>query len=163
MKKLISLLLTLAFLLPGAAAFAAVPGEAIGDVLYTDVVATIDGFPIRSYNIAGETYVVVEDLAEYGFSVSWLPDVGKLVIDPVHAGTPDTYTTTFKPTKNTVPAGTPAMKYLYTQITTWIGERQITGYNIGGYTCIGMDDLAEAFAESYVWDPATITLKLTVK
>jgi|GEM_PF-2507335 len=163
MKKLISLLLALALVLPAAAAFAAVPGEAVGDVLYTDVVATIDGFPIRSYNIAGETYVVVEDLADYGFSVSWLPDEGKLVIDPVHAGTPDTYTAKYVPEKNTHPAGTPAMKYLYTEITTWIGKRQIVGYNIGGFTCCRMDDLAEAFAETYVWDPAAITLNMTTK
>ncbi len=55
------------------------------------------------------------------------------------------------------------MKYLYTEITTWIGERQIVGYNIGGFTCCRMDDLAEAFAETYVWDPATITLNMTTK
>ena len=165
MKKRIALFLSVLMLLAAipSPAFAAVPGEVIGAVLYTDVVAYIDGFPIRSYNINWYTYIVAEDLLQYGFSVRWIPENKQLVIDPTHTGTPDTYSAAYVPEKNTHVAGEYAMPYLYTEITTWIGERQITGYNIGGYTCIGMDDLAEAFAESYVWDPATITLKLTTK
>lgn len=53
------------------------------------------------------------------------------------------------------------MPYLYTNITTWIGDVQVTGYNIGGYTCICMDDLAAHFADEYVWSPADKALYMT--
>jgi hypothetical protein len=164
MKKLTAAVLIL-LLLAGVSgtAYSAVPGEIIGAVLYTDVVAYIDGYPIRSYNIAWNTYIVAEDLMQYGFSVRWIPEEEKLVIDPEHLGTPDTYSASYVPEKNTHVAGEYAMPYLYTNITTWIGEKQITGYNIGGYTCIWMDDLAAVFAETFIWDPSTITLRMTTR
>ncbi len=162
MKKLtVTILLLLLLTGLAATAHSAVPGEVIGAVLYTDVVAYIDGYPIRSYNIAWNTYVVAEDLMQYGFSVRWIPEEEKLVIDPEHLGSPETYSASYVPEANTHVAGEYAMPYLYTNITTWIGDVQIPGYNIGGYTCIGMDDLAKTFAETYIWDPSTITLRMT--
>lgn len=137
------------------------PGTPMGDVLYTDIVAYIDDKPIRSYNIAGNTYIVVEDLAAYGFDVQWIAEgSGKLVVGTTRTATPDGYTTTYVPEKNTKPAGSVAMQYLYTNITAWLGDKQVTGYNIGGYTCIGMDDLAGTFAANYVWDGVNGALKL---
>ena len=74
-KKLMALLLTAVMLcsmlaLPAQAAQYKV-GDAIGNVLYTDIVTYIDGYAIRSYNINGYTYIVAEDLLMYGFSVVW--------------------------------------------------------------------------------------------
>ena len=133
----------------------------MGDVLYTDIVAYIDDYAIRSYNIAGNTYIVVEDLAAYGFDVQWIAEgSGKLVVGTTRTAVPSGYTTTYVPEKNTHPGGTVAMQYLYTNITAWLGERQVTGYNIGGYTCIGMDDLADVFATKSVWDGAEGALRL---
>ncbi len=139
----------------------AAPGTPIGDVLYTDIVAYIDDKPIRSYNIAGNTYIVVEDLAAYGFDVQWIAEgSGKLVVGTTRTAAPDGYTTTYVPEKNTHPAGSVAMQYLYTNITAWLGDAQVTGYNIGGFTCIGMDDLANTFATNYVWDGVEGALRL---
>ena len=138
-----------------------IPGKPIGDVLYTDIVAYIDDKPIRSYNIAGSTYIVVEDLAAYGFDVQWIAEgAGKLVVGTTRTAAPEGYTTTYVPEKNTNPAGTVAMQYLYTNITAWLGDTQVTGYNIGGFTCIGMDDLASTFSTNYVWDGTEGALKL---
>ncbi len=137
------------------------PGTPMGDVLYTDIVAYIDDKPIRSYNIAGNTYIVVEDLAAYGFDVQWIAEgSGKLVVGTTRTAAPDGYTTTYVPEKNTHPAGSVAMQYLYTNITAWLGDTQVTGYNIGGFTCIGMDDLANTFATNYVWDGVEGALRL---
>ncbi len=147
---LLAALLAVAAILPASAA-----DQVLGQYLYTDIVAYIDQHPIRSYNIKGNTYIVVEDLMQYGFDVTWDGVNGRLVIGTTRTASPDAYTTTYKPTANTVPAGTPAGDYYYTQVTTWIGDTQIEGYNIGGYTCIFMDDLAARFAApgGYVWSP----------
>ncbi len=142
-----------------------VPGTPIGDVLYTDIVAYIDGAPVRSYNIAGNTYIVIEDLVGFGFGVQWLSDPvqypnGVLIatIDP--AVKPEAYTSTYVPEANTNTPGSVAMPYLYTNIQTYLGETAVTGYNIGGFTCIGMDDLAAYCSSGYVWDAANLALRL---
>ncbi len=137
------------------------PGTPMGDVLYTDIVAYIDDKPIRSYNIAGNTYIVVEDLAAYGFDVQWHAEgAGMLVVGTTRTAKPDDYTTTYVPETNTQPVGSVAMQYLYTNINTWLGNKHVTGYNIGGFTCIGMDDLANTFATNYVWDGVEGALRL---
>ena len=157
------------------------PGDAIGWVLNTNITAKIDGCEISSYNIDGETYVIAEDLAEYGFNVQWIAEEDRLWIDIEPAGV----VSAAKPTERTSGAdrpapGTPAMPYLYTNITTWIGSSERTGTapdgtprfsrwdavqipccNIGGQTCVRMDDIAEYFAADYVWDPAKDELRLT--
>jgi len=162
MKRFWSILLIMVLLaVPFASSVSALsPGDKIGDVLYTDIVAYIDGHPIRSYNIEGNTYIVVEDLMEYGFKVTWYGSNNKLVISPEHTGK---YTTTYKPTPSGGTVGKVAMSYLYTNITTWIGDEMVTSYNIGGFTCICMDDLAAHFAKDYVWDANDRTLKLTIR
>lgn len=163
-KRLLSVILAAAMLTTPLAvpASALTPGEEIGQVLYTDIIAYIDGHAIRSYNINWNTYIVVEDLVNYGFDATWNPENGgHLVIANKRTAAPDAYTSTYQPETNTHPAGTPAMPYLYTEITTWIGDMQVTGYNIGGYTCICMDDLAAHFAAEYVWSPENKALYMT--
>lgn len=141
-----------------AQVFASYAGEPMGWVLYTEIVAYIDGYPIRSYNIDGNTFIVVEDLMEYGFSVTWDPIAGSLVIGARNGEV----TSSYRPTENTHEPGEPAMEYLYTDITTWIGSTQVTGYNIGGFTCICMDDLAKFYAKDYVWSPEDKSLRMNV-
>ena len=43
----------------------------IGQVLSTDIRAYVDEQPIRSYNYQDRTYVMAEDLRNYGFQVDW--------------------------------------------------------------------------------------------
>lgn len=160
-KRILSVLLAALMLAAPTVLPASAADQVLGQYLYTDIVAYIDNYPIRSYNILGNTYIVVEDLMQYGFDVTWDGVNGRLVIGTTRTSAPEAYTTTYKPTANTVPAGTPAGDYYYTQVTTWIGDKQITGYNIGGYTCIFMDDLAAHFAASYVWSPENKALYMT--
>ena len=74
MKKL-SFILMLCIILTSFSMFttAAAPkvGDQIGDVLYSDITAYINGLAIPTSVIQGKTLVVVEDLANYGFDVTW--------------------------------------------------------------------------------------------
>ena len=45
-------------------------GDVIGHVYATDILATVNGVPIPSYNIGDKTAIAVEDLRYYGFEVS---------------------------------------------------------------------------------------------
>lgn len=165
MKKKIALLLTFALIIMTLAvtpvAAAPKPGDPLGWVLNSDVVAFIDEHPIRSYNINGFTYIVAEDLMSYGFNVEWRGSEAKLIIHSNRLATAENYTSTYQHTANTEVPGTHAFQYYYTDITTWIDNTRITGYNIGGNTCICMDDLAAHFSEGYVWDGNNNSLSLT--
>ena len=46
-------------------------GDIIGEVLYTDIVTVLDGKTIPSVNIGGRTAIIVEDLSDYGYDVTW--------------------------------------------------------------------------------------------
>ena len=101
--KILSLILTAVMLLGTLAmpSFAAHKvGDPIGDVLYTDIVAYIDGHAIRSYNINWNTYIVVEDLLMYGFSVVWNGAEKKLVVYPERTSAPENYTANYTPGKS---------------------------------------------------------------
>ncbi len=155
MRRIFAFMLAAALFMSAATALA--PGDVLGWVLYTDVVAYIDGVPVRSYNIEGNTYVVAEDLAEYGFGVEWNGATSTLHVTDAHRAV----TAEYVPEANTHPAGTPAMPYLYTNVKTVLGGEVVTGYNIGGFTCVCMDDLAAYCASDYVWDGAASELRLT--
>lgn len=165
MKHVLSLaaavLLLFSLLLP---AMAAEVGEQVEWVLYTDIVTYIDGCPIRSYNIGGYTYVVAEELAQYGFAVEWLPAQKKLSVLAQRTRLPEQYVSNYSPVFDEGKRpGDPVLPVLHTDIVTEIRGKAVTSYNIGGYTCIGVDDLAACFAEEYIWDGDARTLSLTTR
>lgn len=185
-SRLLSLLLA-AVLLTG---LLALPAHAADDsrlwVYDTDILALIDGYPIRSYNINGYTYVVIEDLADYGFGVTWDADSHSLTISPTHTVR---YTSLYSPDKDMHLPGERLFPVWDTDISVWIAPLPVTYdnlrayysstyylyssasmpieiqgcYNIGGYTCISMDTLAAHFASSYTWSPETHTLSLVTR
>ena len=48
-------------------------GSVIGYAQPTDIVATINGYQLESYNVNNLTYICVEDLRYYGFDVNFDP------------------------------------------------------------------------------------------
>lgn len=48
-------------------------GDVIGKVYSSDILATVNGYPIQSYNIGGKMLISAEELKNYGFSV-WYDD-----------------------------------------------------------------------------------------
>lgn len=162
MKRTLCLTLALlAIMLLTVSVSALSPGDPMGWVLHTDIIAYINDTPIRSYNIDGYTYVVAEDLTDYGFKVTWNADDADGVLSII-SGT-GIVSSVHTPESDTHRPGEPAMPYLFTNILTFIAKQPVWGANIGGMTCVGMDDLAYYFAESYVWDPDARELRLTLR
>lgn len=128
------------------------PGSIINQVLHTDIRAYIDGHPIRSFNIEGNTAIVAEDLSLYGFKVVYKNDVRSLYIDEgdkvIHS--------VYRHTGAGGIVGTKAMDVYYTDIKTYSYGYPISGYNVNGYTVIFIDDLA-AFGTCY-WDGTNRTI-----
>jgi len=158
MKKSFSLVIAICIVLSSLTAIISAankPGDRLGDVLSTDITAYIDGHAIQSYNIGGDTYIVVEDLLNYGFNVVWDAASSRLVIGTERTSLPEEYTAPYVPSAyQSAKVGTPVMPYVYTNIKTYIGDTMVKSYNIGGMTCIGMNDLAQHFASGYVWSQA---------
>jgi hypothetical protein len=129
-------------------------GDVLGNVLYSNVVAYINGYPIPTSNIDGDTYVSVEQLENYGFDVDWDRDSRTLKVS-LNAGK------AFKPAPveaSAQPSGTIKSNYYYTDIKTYLTERLVPAYNIGGETLIFFD-LLNAYG-MVRWDQGSRSLRL---
>jgi hypothetical protein len=136
-------------------------GDTVDYALYTDIVAYIDGAPIQSYNIDGNTAIVVEDLAKYGFTVRWNANMRTLAVTHTDEKFAPDYAV---PTKNSHRVGTRAMPVLYTDIKTYLDYTVVKSYNVGGRTVIFLDDLADMYGADggYSWSASKRTLSLTL-
>ena len=131
-------------------------GDKLGNVLHTDIKVFIDGVQIMGYNIDGWTYIVAEDLCPYGFRVVWNAESRSLAI------TEDTPTGNVKFIPNNVNrVGSVAFPYVHTDITAKINGRDVTSYNIQGYTVIKIDDLANEFGK-ILWDNENKELHISI-
>ena len=133
-------------------------GDPLGDVLYSDITAYINGQAIPTSIIAGKTLVVVEDLAKYGFDVTWNNSDRSLRVElnknKAFAPIAVQKDTTNKP-------GTFKQKYLYTDIKTYVAGELVESYAINGVTLMNFDDLGKF--GTFVWDEKTREIKLTIK
>jgi len=115
-------------------------GYPIGDVLYSDITAYINGNAIPTSVINGKTLVVVEDLLKYGFDVKWDGNDRTLKVEINKSKKitplPVTKDTTHKP-------GTFKCKYLYTDIKTYLSGVEVESYAINGVTLIDFELLAK--------------------
>jgi len=180
MKRLLPTLLALTLILTASLAGAAPasaaspkPGDVIGYTLYSNVVAYIDGMPIPSYNIGGSVYVAVDDLAYYGFSVSWDGTQRTLEVGGGFSSIPGLNNPDYAPG---IPSYTPvihkqnmlgakALPVLYTDIKCLLynsrfDPTQVKTLNICSDTVIAFADLASAYAVSYAWDGKTSSTNL---
>lgn len=153
MKKLICLgLLLLLCSLPAQAK----TGDAVGSYYATDIVTTLNGFPIEAINIGGNTLIDAEAMADYGFSVTWLSETRYLYITSF--GTPHKPQPPAKGTPHSV--GTALGRYYETDIVTLLDGEPITAYNIGGRTFLHAEEMAR-FGYIVRWDGDARTLDLT--
>lgn len=134
-------------------------GDVIGETLYTDIVASIDGHNIASYNYNGNTMIVAEDLRNYGFDVTWNPTDRTLTVDRDCVGTEITSEYTAPKVSANI-LGTKSYNVLYTDIKTYVCSSQIEGYNIGGLTVINFNSLAPF--GNIVYNNDTRTLDITL-
>jgi len=131
-------------------------GDPLGDVLYSDITAYINGNAIPTSVIKGKTLVAVEDLSNYGFNVVWN---GKDRSLKVELNT-NKKITPLPTERNIRPVGTVKTKYLYTDITTYLSGQLVESYAVNGVTLIDFELLAKYGNLS--WDGNKRELKLTI-
>ncbi len=144
-KKFTCAFLAIAVFSAVPCAFSANVGDKTGDVLSTDIVTYIEGVKVPSFNIAGRTAVVVENLnaMELPFEV-WYDDTTRtLSISEGKGGERDYFH--FADNESSAPIGTPIMDVLYTDIETFYQGKKLESFNIGGFTCIYATDLATLY------------------
>lgn len=133
------------------------------DALYcynSDIVAYIDGKPIKSYNIEGNTGIVAEDLYDYKFRVNYWDAYRLLVVNYVK-GDRKEYRANYVPEPLDEPVGSIAGQIYPSDISVRVGSTYVKGYNIGGKTIILIDELKE-FGE-VVWNPEKRTISYSYK
>jgi len=62
-------------------------GSVLGHYYKTDIVTTLDGEEITAYNLGGRTYLLAEQMSEFGYKVDWNAEAKTLsVLSPELAG-----------------------------------------------------------------------------
>ena len=133
-------------------------GDVIGDVLYSDITAYINGYAIPSSVINGKTLVVAEDLAKYGFDVKWDGTERTLKVEL----NKNKKITPLKVDKDTTQKpGTFKCNYLFTDIRTYLSGEVVDSYAIDGRTLIDFELLKKYGKIS--WDGKTRELRLVIE
>lgn len=153
-KKLIGATLAFSIMCPFTNVFAANVGDKIEKVLSTDIVTYIEGVQVPSFNIAGRTAVIVENLNAMGlpFEVWYDDSTRTLSISEGSGGTRDYFH--FSDNNSDAPIGTPIMDVLFTDIETFYQGKKLESFNIGGFTCVYATDLADLYGR-YTFNEST--------
>ena len=159
MKKLFSLILSLLLSLSFLPAKAAKIGDIAGEVIYTDISAYINHYPISAYAYDGGMVVVAEDLKNFGFDVNYNDDTRNLNITPnTSINTLNGMGTVYK---NGARIGKHLSYALYSDINVYLNGSWIPSCAINGYMIIKLEDLAnEYIGTSFTWDNSTRSAKL---
>jgi len=128
------------------------PGNSIGNVLSTDIVAYIDDMPVVSYNVDGKTVVIVEELVKYGFRVAWDSETRKLIVstDKLPVTAPEYINET-----EDLPIGTSVGEIYQSDIVTEINGREYESYNMNGQTVVVIEALGDRMidTETNIYNP----------
>jgi len=122
-------------------------GEVIDYTLHTDIAAYINHYPIKSYNIAGNTAIAAEDLINYGFDVAWNASEKALYITRNNASEITPKGTVYADTN---PVGSKYLEVYYTDIKTYVNGTVVPSYNVGGKTILAIDNLSVFGAVAWV-------------
>ena len=149
MKKHLSLVLALilAISLVPMTTFAAKIGDVVGYAQPTDIIATINGYKIESYNVDNYTYICVEDLRYYGFDVYYDNATRSLSF----GRNSSTYISpnTTNPKYSSIGSSSQRRPILYTDIVTYANGVYTPASNINGQTIINFNSLSQFGAVSY--------------
>ena len=111
----------------------------LGDVYSTDILATVDGHVIPSYNIGGYTCICMEDLQYYGFNVVWNAETHTITATATDRRTDyDHYAKTARGKGGQITGA-----YYETNIEAFVNGQAVKSYNIGGFTCVCIEDLGD--------------------
>ncbi len=179
-KLLLPLAVPAAMLALGLSTSAAV-GDTVGKVYPTDIKTYFFGSELNSYNIGGYTVIVVEDLLMLDNSqtppiyVTWNGDDRTLFLkdtglypgyyDNPYAAASDDLAKRGTPAYTDGYFAKPAPTAIYetdikTIIDTPYGKKEIDSYNIGGQTCIVVEDLLN-YGYQVIWDGEARELRVS--
>ena len=134
-------------------------GTPLGDVLYSDITAYINGEAILTSVINGKTLVVAEDLAKYVFDVFWNNSDRTLKIELNENKKINPLFVEKLPQEKK--SGDFKCKYVYTDIKTYLSGEEIESYAINGVTLIDFELLAR-YGE-IMWNEQARELKFVEK
>ncbi len=139
----------------------------ITGLTFTDVSVTIDGLSIRTYAGGDHLFIYAEDLASYGFDVTWLAEEDLLLIarapgKAVSAAYPAQPIPPGRTTEDLINWYTPPIRWstIVTCFTDGSVRMPVACYNHSGRMLIRLDDLAAYFGESYEKSDAAASLTL---
>jgi len=138
MKKLGILTLLVMLMILFTATVYAKNGDIVGNIYSSDILALVNGKPIKSYSLDGKTAIVAEDLANYGFSCRWNQTERILTVN-IQSGIASYYDqgSDIKRGKTGKIAG-----HIYeTDIKVIFNGQEIKGYALNGTTAICIEDL----------------------
>ncbi|MBQ7974372.1 MAG: hypothetical protein IJ300_01615 [Clostridia bacterium] len=157
MKKVFSILLTVATLLSSSTISYAKTGDVVGEIYSTDIKAYINGVWVDSYNIGGKTVVIVEDITN---QFAYADDIRTLVIwDFAPSNLVGTKKTQVQ--KSGVPVG----KIYETDIKTIFRGKELKAYSLNGKMAIEIEELGcdNEFSDiggKYIWNGEDRTISL---
>ena len=122
-----------------------VSAKVIGTVYSTDITAYIDNLIVPSYNIDGYTCIMVRDLENYGYTVSWNASLNRVDFYRNFA----IMKTPLVPEVDTLPTGTKLFDALETEVKVYFRNQLVPSYNIGGKTLVRLRDLETVSPASY--------------
>ncbi|MDD6763113.1 MAG: hypothetical protein PUD92_05710 [Clostridiales bacterium] len=160
MLKKILPFITLTLLL-AAPAVHAEKGDTIGYIYSTDIRTYINGKEVPSYNIGGQTAIIIEDITT---SYSYLDNLRTLEI---FASTAFSYLNEFDSIPRENISGNIVGDIYETDIETYIFGMKVPSYNIGGKTAVVIEDFAgfkeyNDYGARYFYDDETRILTLEV-
>lgn len=148
-------------------AFAYAPKK-IGKVYSTDIIAYVNDVPIRSYNYMDQTFVIAEDLRNYGFDVIWNGTDRTVTITPPKADTKiELSAEKQQELTKRMTIGRPLYDVYWTDIKTKLDDSltlENDAYaktcNINGQTMILFSELGKYYGKTE-WDPENRVAKVT--
>ena len=157
MKKIL-IITTLFFLL--AITCSAKNGDITGTIYSTDILATVNGTPVESFNIGGKTAIILEDLTKLGAEASYDNSLRTLLMNMIHINP--------NPVMAEVQRGTvgKVLGNLYeSDIVTYYNGIPLQTFSLNGRMAavleeIGKDNDYSAYGAKFVWDGGSRTIKL---
>ena len=157
MKKLCILFGIMMLTFISSTCFAKV-GDKVGDIYSTDIKAYINNIPVKAYNIGGKTCIPIEDVT---MGHTYNNDYRMLLITSFEPSLIKENTETSKKDK----VGKVIGSIYSTDIKTFFYDTRLPAYNIGGKTCVAIEDLGADgdFSEMggiYFWSQEDRTIRL---
>lgn len=116
-----------ALILAAPAAVHAANGDIAGTIYSTDILTEVDGNPIESYSLNGETLIALEDLVNYGFEVYYNDNIRSVFVTRTGVTDPS-----FSPYVERGKVGSTIGYYYESDIRAFLNGKEIEAYSLDG-------------------------------